>query len=443
MSDELEWIDTFKEIAFEHNEPEQSKERISDDSRRRGRDVSDKVYLSIMRDEDGVIRLDTRDEAHVSKSPAGRRASRRRQRPDTLIDEIPLSALPPSDVYKALEKVDLKLTPKASTAAFDQRGSSKPRSGLRQLHAQNRKWIPIDRPTANGKVLLIIHGTFSNNDTTLKHMLGAQDGALFLTQALGHYDQVIGYDHRTLGVSPILNARELALLFEGSQAEIDIVCHSRGGLVARWFVEAFDHNLTRKTRVVFVGAPLAGTGLASPHNVRQTMELFSNIASVFGKGVGAIPFLEIVSLLARITGYLLKGVAKTPIADAAIALVPGLDSMSRIGNNQELLLAQRDLHPSHGKDYFAVVSNFEPEDVTWKFWKAFRNPADRLKDWGADTLFDGANDLVVDTVSMRQLNDTHQISPSNTLDYGTSSTVHHTNYFQQNNFYRKLDTWLL
>lgn len=443
MSENLEWIDSLKQIAEEQSEAARTDTEGVDDRRRRGRDVSDQVYLSIMQDEEGVIRLDTRDEMHIRSGPTGRRGSRRMQQPDTLVDEVPLSALPPSEVYQALEKIDHKLTPKASTSAFDKSSSGKPRSGLRLLNEANRKWVPIDRPSKTGKILLIVHGTFSNNDTTLKHMLDTNNGGVFLTKALSHYDQVIGYDHRTLGVSPMLNARELALLFENSQAEIDIVCHSRGGLVARWFVEAFDRNPTRKVRVVFVGSPLAGTGLASPHNVRQTMELFSNIASVLGKGAGAVPFLEIVSLLARITGYLLKGLSKTPVADAAIALVPGLDAMSRIGNNHELLSARRDVFSTHDRDYFAVMSNFEPEDVSWKFWKAFRNPVDRVKDWGADTLFDGANDLVVDTASMYQLSDDLRISKTNTLDYGTSKTVHHTNYFQQDSFYQQLNTWLL
>ena len=47
-----------------------------------------------------------------------------------------------------------------------------------------------------------------------------------------------------------------------------------------------------------------------------------------------------------------------------------------------------------------------------------------------DTIFDGANDCVVDTDSMTFLSDTTRIGNNRMFDFGTTSKVHHTNYYE-------------
>jgi hypothetical protein len=44
-----------------------------------------------------------------------------------------------------------------------------------------------------------------------------------------------------------------------------------------------------------------------------------------------------------------------------------------------------------------VRSDLKPEDPGWEFWKYFVNIGERAKAWGADLVFEEANDLVVDT----------------------------------------------
>ena len=111
-----------------------------------------------------------------------------------------------------------------------------------------------------------------------------------------------------------------------------------------------------------------------------------------------------------------------------MAMVPGLFSMSRVGNNPELTRLLQ-LSVRNPADYFTVQSNFEPTDPAWKFWRAFRK--DRLLNSATDVIFDGANDLVVDTSSMGQLGSSSTNAKTRTLDFGKSETVHHLNYFQQ------------
>lgn len=81
--------------------------------------------------------------------------------------------------------------------------------------------------------------------------------------------------------------------------------------------------------------------------------------------------------------------------------------------------------------YFAVKSNFESERPGWQFWRYFRNIGDHAKDALTDLVFEGHNDLVVDTGSMVDLSNELVIPSEQVFDFGTTDFVHHTNYFAQ------------
>jgi hypothetical protein len=132
--------------------------------------------------------------------------------------------------------------------------------------------------------------------------------------------------------------------------------------------------------------------------------------------------------------------AATPLVDATVAMIPGLAAQSRVGNNPEIgelrLCQQRP-----GVQYFAIRSNFEPDPVgVWKFWEWFRK--DRIADLGADFVFPGHNDLVVDTDAMDDLADALRIPSAQVHDYDTNPVVHHCNYFEQPRTVEKLREWL-
>src|SRR5439155_5822381 len=137
---------------------------------------------------------------------------------------------------------------------------------------------PGETPVKKGRVLLFVHGTFSRAEALRAGLMRTSDGRGLLKTARQHYDQVLDFEHPTLSVSPVLNALDLARLFATSNADVDVVCHSRGGLVTRWWLEALDPNAKRTTRVVFVGSPLNGTSLAAPNRLRRAMNLLTNVA---------------------------------------------------------------------------------------------------------------------------------------------------------------------
>jgi hypothetical protein len=99
---------------------------------------------------------------------------------------------------------------------------------------------PSDLSKLGGKnVLLIIHGTFSDNDAVMRGLAKAPGGEAMFSAALAGYDFVLAFDHPTLAVSPMLNAFDLAAkIAHGAPKTLDVIAHCRGGLVARWFCEA-------------------------------------------------------------------------------------------------------------------------------------------------------------------------------------------------------------
>jgi hypothetical protein len=334
-----------------------------------------------------------------------------------VVGEYRLERLRKNMVGAALDRLDEKLSPAR---------------GLRRL--REKRWHPAEAIRAKKPILLLVHGTFSNNDNLLREMKSTKAGKRFLTWAEDRY-VVLGFDHPTLAVSPMLNARELArAMVRFEDRPIDVVCHSRGGLVTRWWLEAFDPGDTTKRRAIFLGSPLAGTGLAAPPNIRATLSLLANISEVLGKlagkGATAHPFLAVASGLFQIVRSITSLASKTPAVDAALALIPGLTAMSRVGNNHELISLRRDAPGVRGR-YFVVRSNFEPTDPRWKFWRYFTKS--QAANLAADAVFDGQNDLVVDTPSMTGFSSKDGFRfPGNQLqDFGTSESVHHTNYLRQ------------
>ena len=54
---------------------------------------------------------------------------------------------------------------------------------------------------------------------------------------------------------------------------LDVIAHSRGGLVTRWALEGFGIGGAGPFRAVMVGAPIGGTSLASPPQLRSPRRL--------------------------------------------------------------------------------------------------------------------------------------------------------------------------
>ncbi len=162
------------------------------------------------------------------------------------------------------------------------------------------------------------------------------------------------------------------------------------------------------------------------------MSLISNVGTFAEKTMGLVglanPFIWVAGKLIEVIVSVTGALSKAPIVDALAALVPGLAGQSAVSNNHELnrlRLGPVDVDPS----YFAIVSNFETANPSWRFWRNFRK--DRVIDLAADVVFPGDNDLVVDTSSMTDFGVPKLKLAGAACDYRTSDTVWHCNYFRQ------------
>jgi hypothetical protein len=107
--------------------------------------------------------------------------------------------------------------------------------------------------------------------------------------------------------------------------------------------------------------------------------------------------------------------------------VPGLFAQARVSNNAEILRL-RSGATLRDMDYFIVRSNFEPQSEGWRFWRHFRKSA--IAGAFSQFVFDGNNDLVVDTESMADFGE-YNARVIKALDFHEDSEVHHVNYFRQ------------
>lgn len=332
-----------------------------------------------------------------------------------------------SEVGAFLEHFDKQLTPNCDP--------QNPEGGMRQL--SGGVWSDkAVRPRTDGRILLFVHGTFSNVDAYLKELQRTPLGRAFLQEIESKYDQVLGFDHATLSVSPVMNALDLARLFQDCQADVDVIAHSRGGLVTRWWLEQFDGRGGRKARSILAGSPLDGTSLAAPDRLRGALDLLTNVAhaldTVGELASSTIPFLTVVTGLMRVICSVTSIAAKTPVLDAALAMIPGLAAQSQIKNNNERFRLNQ--VNSRKLEYYAVRANFQTDEPGWKFWRYFVELGDRLKETGANVVFQSENDLVVNTASMAVLArrpTSNLIGPDRILDFDEKDKVFHTIYFRQ------------
>jgi len=349
------------------------------------------------------------------------------------VQRIAFPELGENEVTARLVELDHRLNPALV-------GLATPSAGLRRWDGQG--WAPLPAgflAGLTGRVLVLVHGTFSASVMYAKEFTATPDGEALLQRladASGSYAAVLAFDHPTLSVGPWLNALALRDALAPCPAEFDFVGHSRGGLVIAWLLRMAPQ--LRARQALFVGAPLAGTSLAAPDKLRQALDTLAGYADAVADTAAqarklAPPGLEALALgvggLACVLGKVLQLGSRTPLADAAVGLVPGLLAMGRVDNNLEL--AQ--LYPlDSAAEVRAIGGSFVPSEINrplWQFWKRVTHLKGQALYYGADLIFDQPNDLVVDTAAMNRLGDLALAAPQ-WEDLGVSAETHHTNYFQ-------------
>jgi pimeloyl-ACP methyl ester carboxylesterase len=272
-----------------------------------------------------------------------------------------------------------------------------------------------------GRALMMVHGTFSSTHAAFSQL--PRDYVRDLCQK--YSGRVFAFDHLTLSQNPKANVEWLLKEIPPDIAlDLDIVCHSRGGLVSRALAEreiTANHSPVRVRNIVFVGAPNAGTILVDAKYMSTFLDSYTNILNLFG---GMLPETGVVEALEGII---------TVAKQLSVDTIKGLDGLQAMRPNGQFLTAlnqgQKD-----DKQYFSISSNFEPK----------QNPG--LKVYIANRLmgkiFQTDNDMVVPTASGYEENGSDFFPIDARYLFSASDAVHHCNYFAQKTTRDKIVTWL-
>jgi hypothetical protein len=275
------------------------------------------------------------------------------------------------------------------------------------------------RRLGEGRALLFVHGTFSRAHSAFSQPPKDWVGALH-----GKYGgRMFAFDHFTLSHDPRQNVNWFfEQLPDGIALDLDIICHSRGGLVSRVFSEKLGElkvgsRNVRVGSIVFVGAPNAGTVLANTDRMGDLIDTWTNLLNFIPDG-GVSDVLSGIVTVAK------------QLAVGAVGGLKGLQSMRPGGEFTEWLNSG----PRAGDTrYHALTSNYTPgEPGLREFAK------NRLM----DAIFDGPNDLVVPTDGVYAKNGSGFFPIDDHETFTDTDAVAHTDFFRQRAVQDRIRDWL-
>jgi len=263
-----------------------------------------------------------------------------------------------------------------------------------------------------GRALLLVHGTFSTAH-------GGFGGIPQETMAALHakYDgRVAAFDHHSISVTPKENAELLAgLVPDGTTLELDVVTHSRGGLVGREIASAAQVDVRG---LVMVASPNAGTILADREHLSGLIDRITDLAQF-------VPDNGVTDTL---------GLVFAVVKQLAVGAVGGLEGIMAM-NPAEGYLTELNGRPASAAQVRAVAADYEPPDGA---------PLARVaRDGATDLVFETAdNDLVVPTLGCWDVDGSAGFPVDERLVLASSVSVDHNSYFRQAEVAQQLLDWL-
>jgi len=276
-----------------------------------------------------------------------------------------------------------------------------------------------------GPALLFIHGTFSTAHSAFSEI--SDDTFAELHRRYG--GRVFAFNHHTLSHDPRRNVEWLlARLPRDRRLQVDIVCHSRGGLVARTLAQhpsafGLDTSPLQVRRVVFAGVPNNGTALTHPDHMVRMLDRYTTALNLFPTGV-VTETLEVILTALKVLGHgALHGL------DGLAAMRPGGDFLATLNAGRE-----------NGDGYHAIAADFEPADQGLRALLT-----GKVADAVMDRVFsDVPNDLVVPEPGVHgdNGNPAFPIPPARRLLVPLEAGIIHTTLFSHPPAQARLRDWL-
>lgn len=286
-------------------------------------------------------------------------------------------------------------------------------------HADQSLWNSL----AKGRTLLFVHGTFS----TIHTGFGDIPPAAFAEMYDSYEGRVIGFNHHSLSHSPHENVEWfLQQIPRDAQLDLDMITHSRGGLVARCLTDELAQRGHLVRRILFAGTPNRGTPLASPGHSIDLLNRYTSLTR-FLPSNPATEMLEAVMMLVKAAAH------------GTLKRLPGLASMDPGGEFLAELNSRTNLSPQ--TEYYAIAADYVANHDTKKLGAFVHHvTTDRV----VDSLFnESENDLVVPYRGVYEHNGHPKfpIPDEHVLRYRPNHEVHHCSLFPPAETKRKLNTW--
>ncbi len=273
-----------------------------------------------------------------------------------------------------------------------------------------------------GPALLFVHGTFA----TALGGFGALPPETLAELDRRYGGRLLALEHPSVSLTPSDNiswlASQLGALTDGRPLTLDVVTHSRGGLVGRALAERGDElGLADRVTVrnlVMVAPPNAGTALADKEHVSALLDRVTNL-------VQFLPTNGVTDVL---------GIIVSVVKQVATGAFGGLEGIMSMDPQGEALKAFND-SPGSAATYRVIASDFTPVPGS--------SLARIARDKGTDLVFGGvANDLVVPTAGAYELPSTPGFPVVDRLVLPASAGVDHSSFFRNAEVNAQLLQWL-
>jgi hypothetical protein len=271
---------------------------------------------------------------------------------------------------------------------------------------------------SKGPALLMVHGTASQTHTGFGQL--PADYVAFLNDK--YKGRVFAFDQITLSKDPLQNVEWLLTQVPGdAQLDLDIICHSRGGLVSRVLAErqaalSLGGRQIRVRNVVFVAAPNAGTILTDAKYLGDYIDAWTNLLNFFPTN-GVVDVLQVLITLVK------------QVAVGAFNGLDGLESMLPKGK----FLAGLNAGQKSTTNYFALASDYGPSNAGLQAWAKSRL---------LDSIFKEKNDLIVPTAGVYDQNGNQDFPITNRYVFAPTDGVSHSEYFGNSVAREKIAEWL-
>jgi hypothetical protein len=240
---------------------------------------------------------------------------------------------------------------------------------------------------------------------------------------------LFAFNHPSLHHGPQANVQAfLDALPAGAQLDLDVMTHSRGGLVGRELVERLaalnaQGWQVRVHKALLVASPNQGTILSDPKNGLDLLDRYTNLLTNLPDNAYTLT-IEGILMVVKLLGV------------GALTGLPGLSCLLPGGDYLRGLNATA----NHGTTYYALTADFTPSAPA-----LLARIGRRMQDKFVDSVFGAENDMVVPTLgsySAGQSSFGFPIAENHRRVYRGEAQVHHTNYFSTPIVREQIVAWL-